>query len=360
VRRFDAYMEADGLVGGSMLLVRDDAVIARHHRGWADRAAGTPIDDRTLFHYGSITKTLTAIAIMQLRDRGLLDLDDPVTRWVPELRRVHDPFARIDSITVRMLLSHSAGFQDPTWPYRDQPWQPFEPTGWEQLVAMMPYQQLHFAPGSRYGYSNPGFIYLARIIEQLTGDPWQSYIQKNLFMPLGLERSYFGVTPTHLAAHRSHNYDILAAGGRDSVIDNGTDFDPGVTIPNGGWNAPLDDLARFLSFLVGAPESRARYEQVLQRRSLEEMWQPVVPVDERDAMGLSIFRHDGPDGRPILGHTGSQAGFRAYLYFSAATRTGAVIVFNTAREPTRAAAERTALLAAVDAVIATIDRSTIK
>ena len=110
---------------------------------------------------------------MQLRDRGKLSLDDKVTRWVPELREIHDPYGMIDSITIRMLLSHSSGFQNATWPYGNgEPWEPFEPTTWNQLVAMMPYQQLLFKPGSKYSYSNPGFIYLARIIEKMSGDPW--------------------------------------------------------------------------------------------------------------------------------------------------------------------------------------------
>ena len=95
-------------------------------------------------------------------------------------------------ITLRMLMSHSAGFQDPTWPYKQgKPWEPFEPTTWNQLVAMMPYQEIAFAPGSRYSYSNPGFIYLARVIEQLSGDPWEVYVQKNIFNPLGMTHSYF-------------------------------------------------------------------------------------------------------------------------------------------------------------------------
>jgi CubicO group peptidase (beta-lactamase class C family) len=160
---------------------------------------------------------------MQLRDRGKLSLDDRIVRWVPELRSMHDPYGMMDSITIRMLLSHTAGFQNGTWPYgNDRAWEPFEPTTWNQLVAMMPYQQLLFRPGSRYGYSNPAFIYLARVIEQITGDPWDAYVQKNIFAPLELTRSYFRTTPYFLARHRSHNYHVR----RDStggvrLVDNG-------------------------------------------------------------------------------------------------------------------------------------------
>src|ERR1043166_2977968 len=128
-RDFDAYADSDGIVGASAVFVRDGRVVAHHEHGLADRALGRPVTERTIFHYGSITKTLTAIAIMQLRDRGSLSLDDPVTRWVPELRAVHDPFGSMDSVTIRMLLSHSAGFQNPTWPdTQGKPRQHFETT----------------------------------------------------------------------------------------------------------------------------------------------------------------------------------------------------------------------------------------
>jgi CubicO group peptidase (beta-lactamase class C family) len=338
-RALDAYADGARIVGTSALVMRDGRVVARHHRGHADRAGGRRVDDRTIFHWGSITKTLTAIAIMQLRDRGRLSLDDRVVRWVPELRRMHDPFGAIDSITVRMLLSHSAGFQAPTWPYgAGHRWEPFEPTTWEQLVAMMPYQRLLFPPGTRASYSNPAFIYLARIIEQLSGDPWGVYVQKNIFAPLGLSRSYFGNTPYHLAGERSHNYDVRrdSATGRDTVVDNGADFDPGITMPNSGWNSPLDDVAGYMAFLVGAPRDPAegaRHEVVLSRRSLEEMWRPLHPLGSQPAsgntrMGLSFFVSDA-GGTRLVGHTGSQAGFRAYMYVNPAARSGVLIAFNT-------------------------------
>ncbi|HSJ14425.1 MAG TPA: serine hydrolase domain-containing protein [Longimicrobiales bacterium] len=351
-RRFDRYFARDAVVGGSMVLIRDGRISAEHHRGLADASARRPVDRNTIYHYGSITKTLTAIAIMQLRDRGRLALDEPITRRLPELRRVHDPFGKIDSITIRMLLSHSAGFQNPTWPYRDEAWQPFEPTTWEQLVAMMPYQRLLFEPGSRYGYSNPAFIYLARVIEQVSGDPWQAYVQKNLFMPLQLDRSYFGTTPPHLARDRAHGYEVRSgAAGRDTTVDNGPDFDPGITIPNGGWNAPLEDLARYLAFLTASERDGIDYSLVLSRPSLEEMWRPVVPVAEGVAMGLSFFRYESAGERALIGHTGTQGGFRSFLYFDPPSRRGVVLVFNTTHDRSPGAEDLSSLLASVEAYL---------
>jgi CubicO group peptidase (beta-lactamase class C family) len=344
LRLFDAYADSDRIVGASVLVMRDGRVLDRHDYGWADRAAKQRVDGRTIFHWGSITKTLTAISIMQLHERRGLSLDETITRYVPELRQVHDPYGMIDSITLRMLMSHSAGFQNPTWPYTSgKDWEPFEPTTWNQLVAMMPYQELHFRPGTRYSYSNPGFIYLARVIEQLSGDPWESYVQKNIFAPLALSHSYFGATPYYLAADRSNNYTVSRdSSGAVAEKANGRDFDPGITIPNGGWNAPLSDLATYTTFLTSAAHddsTRHRYEIVIPRAMLTSMWRPLHPMSETavasDSMALSFFViHRGPS--TIIGHTGSQAGFRSFLFFNPANSAAVIAAFNTTNDATPA------------------------
>ena len=354
---FDRLLQTDSVVGGSLALLRDGRIVRRHDAGLQDRAARRPMGPRAILHWGSITKTLTAVAILGLRDRGLLSLDDPITRWVPDLRQVHNPFGSMDGITLRMLLSHSSGFQNPTWPYRRYvAWEPFEPTRWEQLVSMMPYQEILFPPGSRYGYSNPAYIYLARVIEAVTGDPYQSYIYKNLWIPLGLLESSFGTTPWHLREVRSANYTLVRdSAGAERVLDNGSEFDPGITIPNGGWNAPMTDLARWMAFLSGSAGTDTslprRFDTVLGRGTLAEMWRPVVPVGDggEESMGLGFFlRRQG--AVTLVGHTGEQAGFRSFLYFNPVTRVGVIGCVNTtndARPGDSGRAFRQAMLAAV-------------
>ena len=336
-RQFDAYVEADQVVGASLAFVSNGRITARHHVGMADRAAGQAVDDSTLWHWASNTKTLTAVSVLQLRDQGRLTLEDPATRWVPELRQVHDPYGSIDHVTVRMLLSHSSGFQNPTWPYGSgAAWEPFEPTAWSQLVAMMPWQELRFAPGSRYGYSNPAYIYLARIIESLTGDPWAVYVQQNIWTPLGMPRSYVNGTPPYLAAHRSNRYHVQRDSiGKVDVRPGGRDFDPGVTIPNGGWNAPVDDLATWIGFLTGRLAGRTGYGALLSRATLAEMWTPVVPVHSDgsvvESMGLGFFLYD-LNGHRLVGHTGDQGGFRSFMVFDPATGQGVIGVVNTSND----------------------------
>ncbi len=337
---FDQYVHHDEIVGASYVILNKNQITESHSIGMADLEARQPVNANTIFHWASITKTLTAVAVMQLRDRGKLSLDDPIVKYVPELTRVHSEDNSIGRVTLRHLMSHTAGFQSPTWPYRDdsKPWQPFEPTEWQQLVAMMPYQELALAPGTKFQYSNPGFIYLARVIEALTGDPYQVYVQKNILTPLGMTRSYFNISPYHLAADRSNNYTISAGSdGGSKVVANGREFHTGITTPNGGLNTPLGDLAKWVAFLSGSSAS-ASSDVILAQKSLEEMWQPVtsVPSDFATAppefMGLSFFlypRGSGADAITLVGHTGHQAGFATFFVMNPRNGRAVIAAFNT-------------------------------
>jgi len=335
-RAFDFYAHDDSIVGAAYVLVKDGQAKEWHSVGMADRDANQLVDQNTIFHWGSITKTLTAVAVMQLRDQHRISLDDSITKYVPELNRIHSDYGPVSQVTLKQLLSHSSGFQGPTWPYRDddKPWQPFEPTEWAQLVAMMPYQELAFKPGSKFSYSNPAFIYLARVIEKVSGLPYQTYIQRNILTPLGMTHTYFNLTPPRLAKDRSNNYSVFVdASGKETVKANGREFDTGITTPNGGLNAPLGDLVRWVAFLTG--KNSPATHPILSRATLEEMWRPVVAMNssaERpESMGLSFFL--APRGSiTFIGHTGSQAGFRAFLEFNPLNGTAIIAAFNTSHE----------------------------
>jgi len=331
---FASRVRETGIVGASLLVVKDGAVAHQAVAGLQDRATARPVDADTIFHWASITKTFTGVAIMQLRDRGLLSLDDPVVKHVPELRDVHNPFGDIAQVTVRHLMSHSGGFRAGTWPWGgDKPWHPFEPTRWAQLVAMLPYTDIQFRPGTAYSYSNPGVVFLGRTIEQLSGEDYEVYVAKHILMPLGMTRTFFDRAPRHLLAHRSHSY----AGAADALREQPFDFDSGITVSNGGLNAPLGDMAKYLAFLIDGNDS------VLERSSLLDMAMPQVRAKDGEGgsgadvqAGLSCFieRHDGVE---LVGHSGDQAGFISHLYVHRPSRSGYVVSFNTnvtsARDP---------------------------
>ena len=339
-----------GIVGGSLLVVRNGQVSAHAVAGYQDLDRKVPVSPETIFHWASITKTFTGIAIMQLRDRGLLTLDTPAVQFIPELRSVHSKYGDIQQVTIRSLMQHSAGFRSSTWPWGgSEKWHPFEPTSWQQLAAMLPYTDLLFKPGAEYRYSNPGVIFLGRVIELVSGEDFEVYVTKNILMPLGMHRSFFDRAPYHLLAHRSHSY-VRVDG---TLTERPFDFDTGITVSNGGLNAPLTDMARYLQFLMNEPQ-RPEYATVLGRRSLEEMWVPALTARDGEGgsgndvrIGLSFFIERYGD-TTLIGHSGDQNGFISHLYLHPPSHTAWVVNFNT--DVTTTGAARSRSRAADDAV----------
>ncbi|MBP6820519.1 MAG: beta-lactamase family protein [Acidobacteria bacterium] len=333
---YDQGNRKNGIIGSSFMLIQDGQVIAQEFFGLANQEKQQPVDENTIYHWASITKTFTGIAIMQLRDRGLLKLDDPIIKYVPELKAVHNPFGQMSEITIKHLLSHSSGFRGATWPWGgDKAWQPHEPTEWSQLVAMMPYTEILFKPGSKFSYSNLGIIFLGKVIEQLSGDYYEVYVDKNILKPLEMYRSYFDTTPYHLLKNRSASYWLKEG----KLTPARFDADTGITVSNGGLNAPLPDMVRYIGFLTGEIRRQAIYDQVLKRASLEEMFQTQIPVpstevtepqgqNRKDAMGLTFFIEDNFN-QHFIGHSGSQNGFISHFYLRPDTRMAYIAVFNT-------------------------------
>ena len=324
---FRRECEAAGVVGAGLAIVRGGELAAFAGHGLADRAGGRAVDLDTNFHWASCTKTFTAIAVMQLRDRGKLGLDQPIVELVPELRDVHNPFGPNTAITVRHLLQHAGGFRAATWPWGgDLDWHPHEPTQWSQLVAMLPYTSVQFEPGSKFAYSNPGIVFLGRAIERVTGEEYEVHMEKNVLRPLGMARAYFDRSPWHLQRFRSHSYEGAGAAAKDL----GPDFDTGVTVSNGGLNASLADMAKYLSFLLGAAPAGSDASDVLAPASLAAMWQPALPTNaagtEHIGLGFFVQEHGGTR---FPTHTGSQRAFVSFFYVHPASGTGACAAFNT-------------------------------
>jgi len=334
---YEEKLKQHGIVGSSFFLVQNNQTIAKEFYGLQDKEKNVAVDEDTIYHWASITKTFTGIAIMQLRDRGLLKLDDPIVKYLPELKAVHNPHGDMSEITLRHLMSHSAGFRAGTWPWGgDKDWHPHEPQHWSQIVAMMPYTEIQFKPGSKFSYSNPGIIFLGRVIEIITKDDYEVYIDKNIFKPLEMHRSYFDATPYHLLKHRSHSYWL-----EDGKLSTARfDVDTGITVSNGGLNAPLTDMVKYINFLMGDAKKKEIYEQVLKRTSLEEMWKAQVSIEpekngenRKDAMGLTFFIEDN-FGQHFIGHSGTQNGFLSHFYLRPDSRTAYIVAYNTHAIPT--------------------------
>ena len=330
---YEQELKQAGIVGSSFVFLKDNKILAQEFYGRANLEKNQKTDENTIYHWASNTKPFTGIAIMQLRDRGLLKLDDPAVKYLPELKAVHNSFGDINDITIRHLMNHTAGFRNSTFPYKNgKDWQPFEPQDFSQIVAMMPFTEILFKPGSRYGYSNLGIVFLGQIIERITSDDYEVYVDKNILKPLEMYRSYFDATPYHLLKNRSHSY----------YIENGRrttgrfDANSGITVSNSGLNSPLPDMIKYLNFLIGDASKKEIYDAVLKRSSLEEMFQPTISA-QRDANGNAgfstdislIYFIDKQGGETYLGHGGDQNGFISYIEFNQKKRTASILVFNT-------------------------------
>ncbi|HET7104920.1 MAG TPA: serine hydrolase domain-containing protein [Terracidiphilus sp.] len=340
--QFDTALKAHGVVGGGLAVIHWRDTAAYFSYGAADVRTGKPVDIDTAYNWASITKTFTAIAILQLRDRGLLQLDDPAVRYVPELSRVHDVWGPVDVITIRELLTHSAGFRNPTWPWScddaaDCSWQPFEPTRWSQIVAMLPYTNVAFKPGTRWSYSNLGYVFLGQIIQHLSGDDFEAYVDKNILMPLGMTASYFDRAPYSLEDHVSASY--LRIGGK--LQPQPFNFDTGITTSNSGLKAPIADMVKYLRFLIG-DSSNPVYDTVLRRSSLQEAWNGILAANDHQPdtiyttgphgaqpmMGLGFFEF-WVTGHQYVYHDGDQGGFSSEMIVDPAGHSAAILVVNT-------------------------------
>lgn len=330
---FEKELATAGVVGASFIFVKENKPVLEEHFGMSNAETSQAVDTNTIYHWASNTKPFTGIAIMQLRDRGSLKLDDPITKYIPELRKIHNEHGSMDDITIRHLMTHSSGFRNGTWPWRNnKPWEPFEPTEWSQLVAMFPFTEVQFKPGTKFSYSNPGIIYLGRVIETLSGESYETYIDKNILRPLGMYSSFFDKTPPHLLKHRSHSYFIREGKRTEGPFD----ADTGITVSNSGLNSPFADMVKYLNFLIGDPKRQAEYNIVLKRSSLEEMWQPQLKaeLDSNGSRGFTtdiglLYFIDAHEGRKFVGHGGDQNGFLSYLDVEPASRSASILVMNT-------------------------------
>ncbi|HEY2836919.1 MAG TPA: serine hydrolase domain-containing protein [Rhizomicrobium sp.] len=332
---FDQTMTQHGIVGGGFGFEHGLDRPAEFYFGEARADTHRKAGAETAYSFSSLTKTMTAIAILQLRDRGKLSLDDPAAKYLPELRQVHDAFGPIDAITIRQLLSHSAGFRNPSWPWGCDSapncgWAPFEPTRWSQISAMLPFTNIAFQPGSRWSYSNLGYIFLGQIVARLSGDDYETYIAKNILMPLGMTQSYFDRAPYYLEPYLSASY--LRAG--PAVTPQLLNFDSGITVANSGLKGPISDLRKYLRFLIGDSKN-AIYDIVLKRGSLQEAWTGLLPTTatagpggEVPTMGLSFFVLK-VDGHTYVYYNGDEGGFSTTMIVDPDRHGASIMVVNT-------------------------------
>jgi N-acyl-D-amino-acid deacylase len=181
--------------GGAVAVVRDGRLVLARGYGWADRVARRPVEPASLFRIASLSKSLTAAAILQLSEAGRLRLDDRMVALLPDLAPLPGAGgdARLGAITVRQLLQRSGGWDrerafDPMFRSREiaRAMGEASPPGAAAIVRYMLRQPLQFTPGTRYAYSNFGYCVLGRIIERVSGMRYEDYVRERVLRPTGV------------------------------------------------------------------------------------------------------------------------------------------------------------------------------
>jgi len=189
---------------GSVLVARDGEILLDRGYGLANREWNIPNDGDTKFRLGSVTKQFTAVAIMVLIERGLVDLDAPVKSWLP------DAPATWDSVTVRHLLAHTSGLPNFT-DFDDYEPAKTRPATLDGLIARFRDRPLDFQPGEGWAYSNSGYVVLTAIVEKAGGASYADFVAANLFEPLGMGDSGYD-SHAAILPHRASGYAPTADG----------------------------------------------------------------------------------------------------------------------------------------------------
>jgi CubicO group peptidase (beta-lactamase class C family) len=337
-----SYQQRGGQPGLAYGIVLDGELA--HAVGLGERhLGGPPPDAGTVFRIASMTKSFTASAILALRDDGVLGLDDLADKYVPELRGWPPVTPDAPRVSIRHLLTMTAGFPtDDPWGDRQQGL-PLE----EFASFLARGVGFNWAPGTRFEYSNLGYAILGRVIAAVTGATYPDYIRYRLLKPLGMTRTGFEAEEFEVPGQYGTEAEAIAHGYRRAAGRwSGVAFDEvGAFAPMGGIFSCVRDLSRWVAGFAGAfppgePEDGGAHP--VRRATRREMQLPQVltgwdkpaafPGDAAPALsayGFGLFVEDHPGLGRIVSHSGGYPGFGSNMRWHPASGTGVIALGNS-------------------------------
>lgn len=315
-------------VGLAVGIVRDGRLDAFHGHGAADIASGTPFSQDTVVRVASISKTFTAIAVMQLWEQGQLDLDAPANDSLRAYRLVPAD-TRWRPATIRDLLTHTAGIPEVV-PARGA----LLPDFGESVRVGRPLPTLaeHYdgairlvaEPGTRFRYGNHGFATLGQIVEDVSGEPFDRYLRQHVFEPLGMADTDLVRLP-RLVARLATGYEMGSSGPKEVVAREM------ITAGAASVYSTPRDMARYVAALLGAGANE--HGSVLAPETVAMMFAPQYRPDPRvPGMGLAFWRAD-LGGRTAVEHQGTLPGFHSQLFLSPEDGVGVMAFTNGSWRP---------------------------
>jgi D-alanyl-D-alanine carboxypeptidase len=317
-----AFVKRNRLPGASVGVIRGDDLVWAAGIGFAEVASRRAPDPATLYRVASITKTFTGTAIMQLRDEGLLHLDDPAVKHVSELRDASSSFGEIEHVTIRRMLSHESGFVSEP-PGTDWMTPSYEGVA-ERNLARVAEMGTRIPPNLQQKYSNMAYQLLGEIVARLSGTPYPEYVRTNILEPLGMTGSGFDPLPEELLPRRATGY--ASRFFSDELDLASTDLT--VWAEGGLWSS-VGDLARWMSFQFREGGGPRDGPQVLAGSTLKEMHQARYLGNEAwtEAWCISWYAVRKDDVIWVQ-HSGGLHGFITNICFDPKEKVGAIVLFN--------------------------------
>lgn len=312
-----AYQQIPAL---SVAVVHDQELVWSAAMGTAHRSTGEPATPRTLYSICSISKLFTAVSVMQLRDRGLLDLRDPVEKHLPWYA-VEQRFEGSPPVTVEGILTHSAGLpRESNHPYWTGPDFPF-PTH-DEVVAGLDEQETLYPARKYFQYSNLGLTLAGEIVAARSGMSYDEYVRTHVLEPLGMRDTFTDIPAEHRGGRLATGY---GAPTREGVREEVAFFQAKGIAPAAGFASTAEDLARFASWQFRLTGDR---EEVLHAHTLDEMHRVhYVDPDWNTYWGLG-FSVSRREGKTFVGHGGSCPGYRSQLVMQKDEEIGVAFMAN--------------------------------
>ncbi|MEW6746019.1 MAG: serine hydrolase domain-containing protein [Planctomycetota bacterium] len=281
--------------GLSVAVVRGEETLLAKGFGLADVELEVPATAATVYRIGSVTKQFTAAAILQLREDGKLELEDPITSYLTGLPE------RTQDVTIRHLLNHTSGI--PSYTDLGDEWavkRRLDLTH-DELIALFKERPFNFAPGEKQLYNNSGYYLLGVIIEKVSGKSYAEYLRENIFEPLGMKSTCYG-SEAVIIRNRAQGYRLV-----DGELQNDDFLSMNQPFAAGALVSTVTDLVIWMRALVDA--------RVVSDESYELMTAPTVLKDGTShnyGFGLSL---DPLLDRPCVSHGGGINGFRSHLVY---------------------------------------------
>jgi CubicO group peptidase (beta-lactamase class C family) len=318
------YYLSDGQFMGSVLVARGDQVLFSKSYGSANLEWNVPNTPATKFRLGSITKQFTAAAVLLLEEQGKLNIQDPIKKYLA------DSPPAWDQITIYQVLTHTSGIPSITnsSEYSKLEVLPLTPS---QNIDKIRDQPLEFKPGSQFKYSNSGYILLGYLVEKVSGQSYQDFLQKNIFTPLGMKDSGCD-SNSAIIPRRASGYSPGQEGPQNAGF-----VHMSVPFSAGALFSTTEDLLRWEQGLFGG--------KLLSAASLAKM---TTPFKSNYALGLAMST---VNGRKQISHGGGIEGFNTYLAYFPDTKLTVAVLANLNGNAPQQIADKLAAIAFGDTVV---------